>query len=80
MHQIHDKVLFHSIKGKQLTRSQKHGALQVVMFLKQKRCGKMKVRAVADRRKQRTGSKISDFTSPTAATELLLITASIDAI
>ena len=45
--------------------------------MKQKRCGKIKVRTVAYGRKQRTGSKKSDVTSPTAATESVLITTEI---
>ena len=79
MQQIYDKVVFHPIKGEQLTRSQKHGALRVLMFLKQKRCGKIKCRAVTDGRKQREGSKKSDVTSPTASTESVLINAAMDA-
>ena len=51
----------------------------MLMFLKQKRCGKIKGRAVVDGRKQRTGSKISDVTLPTAATKSVLITAAIEA-
>ena len=39
----------------------------------------MKGRAVADRRKQRSGSNKSDITLPTAANESVLIPASTDA-
>ena len=46
MHQIHDKVVFHLIKGGQLTKKQKNGALRVLMFLKQERCGEIKGCAV----------------------------------
>ena len=49
------------------------------MFLKPKLCRKIKGRAVAEGKKQREGSKKSDVTSPTAATESVLITAAIDA-
>ena len=55
MQQMHDKVVFHPITGEQLTKKQKNGALQVLMFLEQKRCGEIKGRAVADGRKQREG-------------------------
>ena len=34
MQQMHDKVVFHPIKGEQLTNKQKNGALQVLIFLK----------------------------------------------
>ena len=48
------------------------------MFLKKKRCVKIKGRVVADVRKQREGSQKYDVSSPTAATESVLITAAID--
>ena len=31
MHQMHDKVVFHSIRDKQLTKKQENGALQVII-------------------------------------------------
>ena len=34
MQKMHNKVVFHPIKGKQLIRIQKHGALRVLMFFK----------------------------------------------
>ena len=34
MHQMHNKVVFHPIKGEQLTKKQKNGSLQVLLFLK----------------------------------------------
>ena len=52
MQQMHNKVVFHPIKGDQITKK-KNGALQVLMFLKQKRCGKIKGRVIAEGRKQR---------------------------
>ena len=55
MQQMHDKVVFHPIKGEQLTRKQKNVALQVIMFLEQKRYGKIKGRAVVDGRKKSEG-------------------------
>ena len=76
---MHDRVVFYHIKGEQLTRIQNHGALQALMFLKQKRCGKIKGRTAADGQEQREGLKKSDVPSSTAATELVLVTAAIDA-
>ena len=72
MKQMHDNVVLHPI------RIQKNGALRELIFLKQKRCRKIKVPAVADRRKQRSVSKKYDVTSPTASTELVLITTEIN--
>ena len=51
---MNDKVVFHPLKGKQITKSQKMGTPQVLMLLKHKRCREIKGRAVADRRKQIT--------------------------
>ena len=48
MQQMHNTVVFHLIKGGQLTKKQKNGALQVLIFLNQKRCRKIKGRAVED--------------------------------
>ena len=76
---MHDKVVFHPIKSEQLTRIQKHRALRVLMFLKQKRYGKIKGCVIADGRKQRAVSKKSDATSPTTSIVSVLVTAAIDA-
>ena len=50
------------------------------MFLKQKRCGKIKGRDVTYEQKIIIGSKKWDVTSPTAATESVFVTAAIYAI
>ena len=50
------------------------------MFLKQKGCGKIKDRTFANVQKQREEAKKFDVTSPTAATDYVLITATIDVI
>ena len=77
--QLHDKVVFSIIKGKQLTKIQKRETTQVLMFMKQKRCEK-KGHAVSEGWKQITILNKSDVTSPTAATQSVLITAEIYAI
>ena len=51
----------------------------MLMFLKQKQCGKIKGRPAVDEQNQRKGKK-SDVTSTTEATELVLVTTSIGAI
>jgi Reverse transcriptase (RNA-dependent DNA polymerase) len=48
------------------------------MFLKRKRCGKVKARGCADGRKQRDYISSEDAASPTVATEAVFITAVID--
>ena len=50
------------------------------MFLKQKRCGKIKGRGCADGRKQRLYKSKEDTTSPTITTEALFLTCLTDAI
>ena len=49
------------------------------MFIKQKRCGKIKGRGVADGRSQRTYIPKEDAALPTAALELVILTSVIDA-
>ena len=49
----------------------------MLIFLKQKRCGKIKDHAIIDGQKQGAGLKKSDGTSPTEVTELVLTTAAI---
>jgi hypothetical protein len=50
------------------------------MFLKRKRCGKVKGRGCADGRKQRAYIQREDATSPTVATEAVFLTAVLDAL
>jgi hypothetical protein len=66
------------VKVGDLSSKQKKGALESLVFLKEKRDGSIKGRACADGRKQREGSTKSDATSPTIALESVLITATID--
>ena len=73
-------MTFHPVGGRTLAKKQKKDAISVLMLLKEKRCGKVKGSACVHGRKQREGSKNYDATSPTVATESVLITASIDAI
>jgi hypothetical protein len=49
------------------------------MFLKQKRCGKIKARGCADGQKQRAYTMKEEASAPTVAIESLLLTCVIDA-
>jgi hypothetical protein len=51
-----------------------------LMFLKRKRCGKIKARGCADGRKQRRYATKDDAASPTVSNEAAFITAMIDAL
>ena len=67
-------------KSGDLTTAQKKAALKYLMFLKQKRCGKIKGRGCADGRKQRLYKNKEDTTSPTITAEALFLTCLTDAI
>jgi hypothetical protein len=64
---------------KELTSEQKKGALESLMFLKEKRDGTIKGRACADGRKQWEKAEPGDATSPTVTLESVLITSIIEA-
>ena len=67
-------------KASSLTPSQRKAALQYLMFLKEKRCGKVKARGCADGRKQRLYKTKEETSSPTMNVEALFITCIIDAL
>ena len=67
-------------KRTELTSEQRREALAYLMFLKRKRCGKVKGRGCADGRKQRAYVSREDATSPTVSTEAVFLTAVIDAL
>jgi hypothetical protein len=77
--QLHMRDTFAPQNSEELSDEQKRGALESLMFLKEKRDGSIKGRACADGRKQRDTAVAGDATSPTVALESVLITATIDA-
>ncbi|GAX21402.1 hypothetical protein FisN_28Lu124 [Fistulifera solaris] len=77
--QIHVRKVFIPMKAGELTREQKKAALAYHMFLKQKRCGRIKGRGCADGRKQRAYTEKHDSSSPTVSIEALLLSCVIDA-
>ena len=64
----------------ELTPEQRSEALGYLMFLKRKRCGKVKGRGCADGRKQRAYISKEEAASPTVSTEAVFLTAVIDAL
>ena len=66
-------------KAKGLTREEKSKALKYLMFLKEKRCRKIKGRGCADGRPQRLYKTKEETSSPTVSTEALFLTSMIDA-
>ena len=76
---VYRKVM-HGKKANDLTREQKRAALRYLMFLKEKRSGKVKGRGCADGRKQRIYKSKDETSSPTIHVESLLLLCIIDAI
>ena len=79
MHQLHDCDVMKPIHKNCLTTEQRREALAYLMFLKHKRCGKIKGRGCADGCKQRAYITKEDSTAPTVSTEAVFLTAVIDA-
>ena len=80
MKQLHNCVTMKPKHSKDLTSEQHQEALAYLMFLKRKRCGKIKARGCADGQKQRTYMDKEAATSPTVSTEAVFLTAVIDAL
>ena len=77
--QLHDLGVFLPQNGSKLTKAQKKGALRAISMVKEKRCGKIKGRTVADGRAQRNLYSKEDTSSPTVSTDALMVSLIIDA-
>jgi hypothetical protein len=62
-----------------MTRVEKKAALEYLLFLKKKRCGKIKGQGCADGRKQREHTSKEDASSPTVLVKALMLSCLIDA-
>jgi hypothetical protein len=80
MLQLHERKVMEPKHATELSHEQKREALAYLMFLKRKRCGKIKGRGCADGRKQRAYIAREDAASPTVATESVFLTMVIDAL
>ena len=78
--QLHDRGVMIPVQKESLTLEQRREALAYLMFLKRKRCGKVKGRGCADGRKQRAYIAKEEATAPTVSTEAVFLTAIIDAL
>ena len=67
-------------KAHELTRNHKRAALKYLMFLKEKRCGRIKGRGCADGRKQRLYKSKEETSSPTISLESVFLTSIIDSL
>ena len=79
MKQLHMRNTFKPKHRHELTEIQRQMVLESHMFLKEKRDGKIKGRTVAGGNKQRDYISKEDASSPTVATESVLLTCIIDA-
>jgi hypothetical protein len=80
LQQLYDSDVMAPINKYDLTPEERKGALQYLMFLKEKRCGTIKGRGCADERSQRGYMTKEETSSPTIATESLILSCVIDAI
>ena len=71
--------MFESIHGKSLTHLRRSNSLNAIDIIKEKRCGKIKGRTVADGRKQRDFYSKFEISSPALSLEDFLGTLAIDA-
>jgi len=79
MRQLHDMNVFQPVRKSSLTRQEILQTLGSIIFIKEKRCGRIKARACADGRPQRLLYDKSEASSPTVKTESVFLTAVIDA-
>ena len=77
--QLHERKVGEPRDATTLSTMQKKNALGYLMFLKQKRTGQIKGRGCADGRKQRLNTPKDAASSPTVATESVLLSCVIDA-
>jgi hypothetical protein len=80
LQQLYDRDVMEPIDPSSLSPAERRGALRYLMFLKEKRCGTIKGRGCADGRPQRDYMSKEDTSSPTVATEALILSCLIDAI
>lgn len=78
LQQIHDMEGFEPKHWHELTKDERAGALKYLMYLKEKRDGRIKGRGCADGRPQRLYTSKVDTSSPTASTTGILLTCMID--
>ena len=79
MKQLHDRECWSPIKISSMTPSEKKKALESLIFLVEKKSGKIKARHCANGSKQREWMRSEEAASPTVMTESVLLTATIEA-
>ena len=79
MKQLHWRNSFKPVRWRDLSNEQRATVLELHMFMKQKQTGEIKDRTVAGGNKQRGFIEKEDSSSPTVATEWVILTSIIDA-
>ena len=79
MKQLHNRTVFEGIKIEDMTPLDRKRAMESLLFLVEKRDGKIKARTVANGSTQRAYIDREDSSSPTVATDALLITGVLEA-
>jgi hypothetical protein len=77
--QLHDLGVLLAHYRLNLTRAEKRGVLRAISVVKEKRCGQIKGRTVADGRPQRQLYTKEETSSPTVSTDALMLSLLIDA-
>jgi hypothetical protein len=80
MKQLHWRNTFKPVRWSELTSKQKETTLESHIFLTKKQTGEIKGRTVAGGNKQRAYIQKEDASSPTVATESVILTSIVDAI
>jgi hypothetical protein len=79
LRQIHYQKAIEPKHKTELGREEQRRALRYLMYLKEKRCGRIKARGCADGRKQRIYKSKEETRSPTVSTEAVFLTSIVDA-
>ena len=79
MKQLHERTAFTPLHPEEMTPAERRKTLESLIFLVQKRDGRIKARTVANGSVQRGWMTKEEAASPTAAVESILLTAVIDA-
>lgn len=79
MRQLHNRIAFRPVHPEDLTKEELKYAMESLIFLTEKRSGEIKARTCADGSTQRGYISKEESTSPTAATDSVLVTGTIDA-
>jgi hypothetical protein len=79
MKQLHDMNVFKPVHKSSLTLQEILKTLGSIIFIKERRCGRIKERACADGRPQRLLCEKHEAASPTVKTDSVILTSVIDA-